>query len=98
MYGILTMEGKNIRKGVQLEGAAIVDIAPTILHLCGVDIPAHMDGRVLEEAIEESYMRSHPVTGLHFEKEVDDEVVAREYSEEDAKVIQDRLRGMGYIS
>ncbi len=31
--------------------ASLVDLAPTILHLMGESVPAHMDGRVLAEAI-----------------------------------------------
>ena len=29
-----------------------IDLAPTMLHLLGLPIPAHMKGRVLEEAFE----------------------------------------------
>lgn len=28
-----------------------IDLAPTVLHLLGIDAPAHMDGRVLKEAL-----------------------------------------------
>lgn len=32
-----------------LEGASILDLAPTILNHFGIEPPAHMDGRVLGE-------------------------------------------------
>lgn len=97
MNGILIMEGKNVRKGVERKAAAIVDIAPTILHLCGEDIPANIDGRVLEDALTKSYMISHPVKILPSEVEVGEELPSTEYSHEDAEVIKDRLKGMGYL-
>ena len=97
MNGTLIMEGENIRKGVQLEGAQIVDMAPSILHLCGLPIPADMDGRVLAEAISESYMSAHPVTILPPEN-TGGELASTDYSEEEAQAIEERLKGMGYIS
>lgn len=97
MNGILIMEGENVRKGAQLKSAAIVDVAPTILYLCGADIPANMDGRVLEEALTESYLTSHPVKSSPLETEVAEESHRTEYSDEDARVIEERLKGMGYL-
>ena len=36
-------------RGEQLEGAHILDLTPTILTLLGLDPPAYMDGKVLEQ-------------------------------------------------
>ncbi len=52
--GVLVMAGPGIRKGACVEECSNLDIAPTILHLMGIPIPAHMKGRVLEEAFEGS--------------------------------------------
>lgn len=46
---IFLAHGNNIRKGREIEECAIIDIAPTILHLMGVPIPTDIDGRVLKE-------------------------------------------------
>jgi predicted AlkP superfamily phosphohydrolase/phosphomutase len=97
MNGILIMEGENIAKGVELKAASIMDVAPTILHLCGVDIPANMDGRVLAEALMEAYLSSHPIKTLPSQAGVGKELPGTEYSDEDARVIEERLKGMGYL-
>lgn len=47
--GIFVCSGKEIKKGTQIHGARIEDIAPTLLHLMEAPIPSGMDGRVLEE-------------------------------------------------
>jgi predicted AlkP superfamily phosphohydrolase/phosphomutase len=95
--GILIVEGENIAKGVQLETASIMDVAPTILYLFGADIPANIDGRVLEGAITEAYLDSHPVKVLPPGTEAGKDSSSTEYSDEDARVIEDRLKGMGYL-
>lgn len=48
--GLLVMAGEGIRAGVVVE-AGLADLAPTMLHLLGEAVPAHMDGRVLSEAL-----------------------------------------------
>lgn len=50
--GILVMRGPGVRKGADVGECSNLDIAPTILHLLGIPAPAHMRGRVLEEAFE----------------------------------------------
>lgn len=43
------LAGPGVPRGRTLEGASILDLAPSILRYFGVDPPAHMDGRVLDE-------------------------------------------------
>lgn len=50
--GVLIARGPGIRQGVEASECSNLDIAPTILHLMGVPIPAHMTGRVLDEVLE----------------------------------------------
>ena len=45
--GVLLMAGPGIPSGAHLDAPRIVDVAPTILHLLGLDVPAHMEGRPL---------------------------------------------------
>jgi arylsulfatase A-like enzyme len=49
--GVLIVAGPGTQRGVRLEQAHIVDVAPTLLHLLGAELPGHMDGRVLNEAL-----------------------------------------------
>jgi predicted AlkP superfamily phosphohydrolase/phosphomutase len=48
--GVLLMAGEGIRSGVRVD-AEVADIAPTLLRLAGEDIPLHMTGVVLDEAL-----------------------------------------------
>ena len=53
LNGIFIAVGEGIKKGVEIEGANIIDLAPTILHIMDLPIPTHMDGKVLKEIFEE---------------------------------------------
>lgn len=54
LNGIFMAYGPDIKKGQKIENAKIYDIAPTILHIFGLQIPNDMDGRVLTEIFEEN--------------------------------------------
>ena len=41
--------GRAIAGGATLEGARILDLAPTLLDHFGIEVPPHMTGRVLRE-------------------------------------------------
>lgn len=90
------MRGPGVRKGAELEGTRIIDLAPTILYILGLDIPSDMDGRVLEEAFEESFLtrrriRYGPPSPLGAGLDSG-------FDEEESQEIRDRLRGLGYLS
>jgi len=53
LHGIFLAYGPGIKKNVELEGAKIYDLAPTILYIFGIPIPKDMDGRVLKEMFKE---------------------------------------------
>jgi predicted AlkP superfamily phosphohydrolase/phosphomutase len=44
----LVAKGPQVASEAVIEGASILDLAPTILAHFGVDVPSHMDGRVQE--------------------------------------------------
>ncbi len=50
--GIFVAHGPGIRAGVNVTDARIIDLAPTVLSLFGLETPADMDGRVLREVLE----------------------------------------------
>jgi arylsulfatase A-like enzyme len=92
------MKGKPFRQGAVLSRAHITDVAPTLLYLLGVPVPAEMDGQVLSEAFEGEFVASHPVQyhqgGLlmHGNAALD-----AAYTAEETEKIQERLKGLGYI-
>jgi len=50
--GILAMAGPGLKRGEQIYGANILDIAPTALTILGLPVGADMDGRVLVESFQ----------------------------------------------
>lgn len=62
MNGIYAWEGAGIfKRGARLGGPQIADLAPTILHLLGLPVDDHMDGRVMEECLDDAWRAAHPV-------------------------------------
>ncbi len=59
--GVILLSGPGIREGRMIEGASILDVAPTALYLMGLPVGEDMDGRVLADAIEGSHLEAHPV-------------------------------------
>ncbi len=48
LNGVFLAYGKEVQKG-KIRNASITDIAPTVLHALGVDVPKDMDGMVLRD-------------------------------------------------
>jgi predicted AlkP superfamily phosphohydrolase/phosphomutase len=97
MEGILIASGSSVKPGAALENATLLDIAPTVLHLLGVAVPADMDGRVLSELFDPALLPT-PVNG-HTEGDFHPsaEAVPAAYTEEEDAAIQQRLADLGYL-
>jgi hypothetical protein len=97
-HGILVLSGPGIKQGNCLPEAGLVDVAPTVLALAGHPIGRDMDGCVIEAAIEEAYLKEHPVQYIDSHE---DEAVVEEpsgLSEEEEREIRAKLRGLGYLA
>ncbi|MBC8048159.1 MAG: alkaline phosphatase family protein [Fimbriimonadaceae bacterium] len=51
-YGIVVINGPNIKKDERIYGASILDVTPTILTMYGLPVGADMDGNVMINAFE----------------------------------------------
>jgi predicted AlkP superfamily phosphohydrolase/phosphomutase len=93
---VLLLSGPDVQPGVSVEGANILDLAPTILYLLGVPVPDDMDGQVLTRALKEERLRSQPVAWQPATSTdpIPDDL---DFEAEDAE-IKDRLRALGYLS
>jgi len=60
--GLLLLHGPGIAAGRKLQGASVVDVAPTLLYLMGLPLGQDMDGRLLTDCLEDELKRSQPVT------------------------------------
>jgi predicted AlkP superfamily phosphohydrolase/phosphomutase len=96
MHGIMLGRGPELKRGATVEGARIIDYAPTILHSFGVEIPSDMDGRVLENIFTEEYLSSNPVRISDADLFAEPEKVGA-MTDEESDEIRERLRGWGYL-
>ena len=95
MHGIMLGRGPELRSGLKVDGARIIDFAPTILHSFGVDVPSDMDGRVLEEIFTDEYMGQQPVRISDAGFAESEKLGAM--TDEESDEIRERLRGWGYL-
>ncbi|MFA5810004.1 MAG: alkaline phosphatase family protein [Thermoleophilia bacterium] len=93
--GILIMNGPDINAGRPGE-AAMVDVAPTIMHLLGLPVPDEWDGAVLGEFVKAG------AAGPDIAKKVKYDTSGTETGEnplspEDEEEIRKRLENLGYL-
>jgi predicted AlkP superfamily phosphohydrolase/phosphomutase len=92
--GLLIMNGKYVRPGAQIQGAAIWDVAPTILHTLGLEVPQDMDGQVLQAVLQSCVPQ--PLAPSNNGRAAKD-IRADFYSPEEEKEIMERLSALGYL-
>lgn len=97
LNGILIVNGKNIVAGKEIQNARILDVAPTVFHLMGLPVPRDMDGSVLVDLFRPSFLDSRPILYEDSEPGKRDQPTKDIFSEEEEKIIKDRLRGLGYL-
>ena len=91
LYGVILLNGKNIKNGYKIEDAELIDLTPTILHWQELPVGEDIDGRVLDDVfIEKSDVKYIPqyeypdTTGVSYDAVIDDQT-------------KDRLRALGYV-
>jgi predicted AlkP superfamily phosphohydrolase/phosphomutase len=96
LNGVFLAYGPHVRRGLRIEGATMVDVAPTILYDMGLPVPANMDGRVLTEALDPDYVAANPI---RHESPLAGTDRSREegYSAGEQAEIAGRLAALGYI-
>jgi predicted AlkP superfamily phosphohydrolase/phosphomutase len=70
--------------------ARLLDLAPTLLHLLGLPIPAEMDGRALDFV-------TGDITRARASDVAPSPTDSADLSDEDQDIIQERLRSLGYL-
>jgi predicted AlkP superfamily phosphohydrolase/phosphomutase len=105
MNGVLLLAGNPVQAGWSIQGAEITDLAPTILHLLGVPVPAEMDGRILSQALigvvqpAEQPVTLPPSDGLRAPQTDAGDPTDEDdgFSAEDEAAVMERLRNLGYV-
>jgi predicted AlkP superfamily phosphohydrolase/phosphomutase len=95
--GILIASGKGIKTHSNIQGATLVDIAPTALYLLNLPIPIDMDGNVLTAMFREYWMESHPIYHKGKKSKSLSLETKEELSPEEMEMVKKRLRNLGYL-
>ena len=96
MNGVFIAWGPDVQPGSLVADAALIDVAPTVLHMLGQPAPQEMDGRVLAEALRSDslgQMRTTTLAELGF----DGPGAEVGFSDEEAEYVRERLAGLGYL-
>jgi predicted AlkP superfamily phosphohydrolase/phosphomutase len=92
--GIIVVAGPGTRPG-GLSGS-VMDVMPTMLYQAGLKVPEGLDGKVLTEAFDPTYLKGRPVeTSAPLSSS--DKEEASPYSSEEEAEIEEALRGLGYL-
>lgn len=91
LEGVFAMRGPCVKRGERMR-AHIVDLTPTTLAALGLRVPIDMEGRVLSEAFTTPPMIEHePPIKKVFEGH------AEVYSDDERRVLEQRLSDLGYL-
>ncbi len=95
--GIFFLAGPGARResGAPSFRARIVDVAPTALHLMGLEVPSGLDGRVLEERLRPEFMAENPVR--HSESLPVMASPGSAFSRREQWEVEARLKSLGYL-
>jgi predicted AlkP superfamily phosphohydrolase/phosphomutase len=94
--GVVMLSGAGVKQGAELKDANLLDIAPTVMYLMGQPVSRSMDGQVLAQAFTPDHLLANPVkmtdasTGTPGPADPG-------YTSDEATVIMERLRGLGYV-
>ncbi len=99
MDGIFIAAGPDIRN-CTIEKSHIYDIAPTILYLLQMPVPANMDGQVLTSIVTEQFVGSHSVNTsyeIQGEESPASSDEAKGLTQDEQEMIQKQLEDLGYM-
>jgi predicted AlkP superfamily phosphohydrolase/phosphomutase len=93
--GILVAAGPGIRATMSEARPSVCDLVPTILRAAGLAVPPELDGSVIEEAL------AFPIAANQVlpaeSKPLVSESTSPALSNDEEKLIEDKLRGLGYL-
>ncbi len=93
--GIVIVSGQGVRPGMAISGS-VMDVTPTLLYLAGLEVPEGLDGSVLTSAFDQQMLQDRPIkTTAPLSSKQEDE--ASPYSAEEEAIIEESLRGLGYL-
>jgi arylsulfatase A-like enzyme len=101
-FGVFVLSGKGIEQRGEVE-AGVADVSPTLLAVLGEDVPTHMQGkaRVSPTSLEvaRADVAGAPIARAATGDKPDAPALRRRgrASGADARILEDRLRKLGYL-
>ncbi|MDQ4125282.1 MAG: alkaline phosphatase family protein, partial [Actinomycetota bacterium] len=92
--GIVIVAGAGVRPG-RIEGS-VMDVTPTLLYQAGLAVPEGLDGAVLVDAFDDRTLEDRPVASTPALSSADKDETSP-YSQEEEALIEESLRGLGYL-
>lgn len=95
--GILIAHGPGIRQGTNVQKARLLDLAPTLLGMLGIQATKEMDGRFLSMLFDEAY--ADQIQSLLSQTQLIDNTQPSDhkYTAEEEAIIAEHLRSLGYL-
>jgi len=97
MNGIFFLSGPDTIKNSVSGPVQMVDCMPTILHILGVPVPEDVDGQVLKGLFAEG----SPLRTSEPQRQGSSQITDRDFkkaSDEDERLMEEQLKGLGYLS
>ncbi len=95
-YGVFVAWGAGVAPGAAAENARLIDVAPTVLYSLGERPTVEMDGRVMTEIFAEGLASSRSAVPAGSSAKAEGAAGAGLSIDEEA-LVEERLRGLGYI-
>ncbi|MBI3893592.1 MAG: alkaline phosphatase family protein [Candidatus Wallbacteria bacterium] len=96
--GIFLARGGPFKRGARVEGAHIMDLAPTALHLMGEEVPGEIDGKVLSAALDAAWLAENPVRAREARPGASEAARSKAgVSEGEMQELRKHLKGLGYF-
>jgi predicted AlkP superfamily phosphohydrolase/phosphomutase len=95
--GILIAHGPDFACGKTVDGARLVDLAPTLLHLLDQPVPKDMSGQVLVDLLDPQFLSENPVRYSAPDGSDSGPNRPAELSAEESEEVAERLKRMGYL-
>jgi len=96
MEGIFVASGPAVKKGVEVSEMTVIDLAPLMLYLMNLPIPAVVDGKLRKDVLDEGRLEGRPPVYAKMQDLYEAGNRGRDSVEDES--IRDRLKGLGYIS
>lgn len=99
-YGIFVAAGPGIKKDKRVNGATLLDVAPTILKMFNLPIGQDMDGRILSEIFDLPPSHKYPTISSWDDVESKDDGISRQRIDVDPAEADELIRqfvALGYV-